>query len=75
MRNYADVPVSSEDEVCHIIGKAAVDLSLSGQPINNATLGVKLSAMADRDNDDERILLYWIATKAINQPRRLMRTR
>ncbi|AXF78598.1 hypothetical protein LU631_24505 [Erwinia tracheiphila] len=65
-----DFPVSNEDEVCNIIGKAVVDLSIMGQPVNKATLALKLLAMADQDNDEERILLYWIARKAINQPHR-----
>lgn len=64
------VPPSSEDEVCNIIGKAVVDLSITGQPVNKATLALKLLAMADQDGDEERILLYWIARKAINQPHR-----
>lgn len=65
-----DLPVSNEDEVCTIIGRAVVDLSSTGQPVNKATLGLKLLSMADQDNDDERILLYWIARRAINQPHR-----
>lgn len=65
-----DLPVSNEDEVCTIIGRAVVDLSITGQPVNKATLGLKLLSMADQDNDDERILLYWIARRAINQPHR-----
>ncbi|MCX8959298.1 hypothetical protein [Erwinia psidii] len=63
-----ELPVSNEQEVCNIIGKAVVDLSMTGQPVNKATLVLKLLAMADQDNDEERILLYWIARKAINQP-------
>jgi hypothetical protein len=27
--------------------------------------------MADRDKDDERVLLYWIARKAITKPHQL----
>lgn len=65
-----ELPKSSDDEVCNIIGKAVVDLSVTGQPVNKATLALKLLAMADQDSDEERILLYWIARKAINQPHR-----
>lgn len=65
-----DLPISSDEEVCTIIGKAVVDLSITGQPVNKATLALKLLAMADHDDDEERILLYWIARKAINQPHR-----
>ncbi|ROR06799.1 hypothetical protein [Erwinia sp. JUb26] len=68
MIGETDLPISSEDEVCNIIGKAVVDLSVTGQPVNKATLGLKLLSMADQDKDDERILLYWIARRAINQP-------
>ncbi|WP_345830878.1 hypothetical protein AAGR22_05840 [Erwinia sp. HDF1-3R] len=70
MSNATDIPDSSDEEVCNIIGKAVVDLSITGQPVNKATLALKLLAMADQDNDEERILLYWIARKAINQPHR-----
>jgi hypothetical protein len=66
----SDLPTSSDEEVCTIIGKAVVDLSITGQPVNKATLAHKLLAMADQDGDEERILLYWIARKAINQPHR-----
>lgn len=68
MIGETDLPISSEEEVCNIIGKAVVDLSVTGQPVNKATLGLKLLSMADQDKDDERILLYWIARRAINQP-------
>ncbi|MEJ4042804.1 hypothetical protein [Erwinia sp. SLM-02] len=68
MNGETDLPISSEEEVCNIIGKAVVDLSVTGQPVNKATLGLKLLSMADQDKDDERILLYWIARRAINQP-------
>lgn len=69
------VPISSEEEVCTIIGKAVVDLSITGQPVNKSTLGLKLLAMADQDQDDERILLYWIARRAINQPHKFAESR
>lgn len=69
------VPISSEEEVCNIIGKAVVDLSITGQPVNKSTLGLKLLAMADQDQDDERILLYWIARRAINQPHKFAEAR
>lgn len=72
MSGETDIPVSNEDEVCTIIGRAVVDLSLTGQPVNKATLGLKLLSMADQDKDDERILLYWIARRAINQPHKLV---
>lgn len=70
MNFETELAVSNEEEVCNIIGKAVVDLSITGQPVNKATLALKLLAMADQDNDEERILLYWIARKAINQPHR-----
>lgn len=70
MSTDTELPISNEDEVCNIIGKAVVDLSITGQPVNKATLALKLLAMADQDHDEERILLYWIARKAINQPHR-----
>lgn len=69
------VPITSEEEVCTIIGKAVVDLSITGQPVNKSTLGLKLLAMADQDQDDERILLYWIARRAINQPHKFAEAR
>ncbi|KQN63065.1 hypothetical protein GKQ23_18950 [Erwinia sp. E602] len=75
MSSESDSPVSSDEEVCTIIGKAVVDLSMTGQPVNKATLGLKLLAMADQDHDDERILLYWIARRAINQPHKFAEAR
>lgn len=70
MSTENDQTPSSDEEVCTIIGKAVVDLSITGQPVNKATLALKLLAMADQDGDEERVLLYWIARKAINQPHR-----
>lgn len=70
MSTESDQTPSSDEEVCTIIGKAVVDLSITGQPVNKATLALKLLAMADQDGDEERVLLYWIARKAINQPHR-----
>ncbi len=75
MSSETEVPVTNEEEVCNIIGKAVVDLSITGQPVNKATLGLKLLAMADQDSDDERILLYWIARRAINQPHKFAEAR
>jgi hypothetical protein len=40
--------------------------------VTKSTLALKLLSMADRDSDDERVLLYWIARKAINQPQKLL---
>jgi hypothetical protein len=40
-----------------------IELSDEHQPVNKSTLSLKLLAMADRDKDDERVLLYWIARK------------
>jgi hypothetical protein len=71
MKDRAYESASSEDEVCCIIGQAVIELSDEHQPVNKSTLSLKLLAMADRDRDDERILLYWIARKAINQPHQL----
>lgn len=68
MSTESDLLTSSDEEVCTIIGKAVVDLSITGQPVNKATLALKLLTMADQDVDEERILLYWIARRAINQP-------
>lgn len=68
MSTESDLLTSNDEEVCTIIGKAVVDLSITGQPVNKATLALKLLTMADQDVDEERILLYWIARKAINQP-------
>ncbi|WP_338561480.1 hypothetical protein [Erwinia sp. E_sp_B04_7] len=70
MSTENDLTPSSDEEVCTIIGKAVVDLSITGQPVTKATLALKLLAMADQDEDEERVLLYWIARKAINQPHR-----
>lgn len=75
MTGEQDVSVSNEDEICNIIGRAVVDLSITGQPVNKATLGLKLLSMADQDNDEERILLYWIARRAINQPHKFAEAR
>lgn len=75
MSSEREEPISSEEEVCNIIGKAVVDLSITGQPVNKSTLGLKLLAMADQDSDDERILLYWIARRAITQPQRFAAAR
>ncbi|KAB8306310.1 DUF2767 family protein [Erwinia endophytica] len=70
MSTDTELPTSSEDEVCKIIGKAVVELSITGQPVSKTTLALKLLVMADQDHDEERILLYWIARKAINPPHR-----
>ena len=55
-----------------IIGQAVIELSTEQQPVTKSTLALKLLSMADRDSDDERVLLYWIARKAINQPQYLV---
>jgi hypothetical protein len=39
--------------------------------IPHIEVGMGLLAMADRDKDDERVLLYWIARKAITKPHQL----
>ncbi|MEM6160516.1 hypothetical protein AAH446_08180 [Erwinia sp. P6884] len=70
MHTETEATASSDEEVCNIIGKAVVDLSITGQPVTKATLALKLLSMADQDGDDERILLYWIARRAINEPHR-----
>lgn len=70
MHTETGTDASSDEEVCNIIGKAVVDLSITGQPVNRATLALKLLTMADQDGDEERILLYWIARRAINEPHR-----
>jgi hypothetical protein len=71
MKDRAYESVSSGDEVCCLIGQAVIELSDEHQPVNKATLSLKLLAMADRDRDDERVMLYWIARKALNQPQQL----
>lgn len=71
MKDRAYESLSSEDEVRCIIGQAVIELSDEHQPVNKSTLSLKLLSMADRDRDDERVLLYWIARKAINQPHQL----
>lgn len=68
MKDRAYESASSEDEVCCIIGQAVIELSDEHQTVNKSTLSLKLLAMADRDKDDERVLLYWIARKAITKP-------
>ena len=72
MKDRTYESTTSEDEVCCIIGQAVVDLSTEQQPVTKSTLALKLLSMADRDGDDERVLLYWIARKAINQPQQLL---
>lgn len=64
-----DMCVSNKVEICSIIGRAVFDLSVRGQPVNKSTLGLELLSLADRDSDEDRILLYWIARKAVNQPK------
>jgi hypothetical protein len=49
-----------------------IELSTEQQPVTKSTLALKLLSMADRDSDDERVLLYWIARKAINKPQKLL---
>lgn len=72
MKDRTYESTNSEDEVCCIIGQAVVELSTEQQPVTKSTLALKLLSMADRDGDDERVLLYWIARKAINQPQQLL---
>jgi len=71
MKDRAYESLSCEDEVRCIIGQAVIELSDEQQPVTKSTLALKLLSMADQDNDDERVLLYWIARKAINQPQQL----
>jgi hypothetical protein len=71
MKHRTYESASNEDEVCCIIGQAVIELSDEHQPVNKSTLSLKLLAMADRDKDDERVLLYWIARKAITKPHQL----
>ena len=71
MKDRTDESVTSENEVCCIIGQAVIELSVEQQPVTKSTLALKLLSMADQDSDDERVLLYWIARKAINQPHTL----
>lgn len=61
-----------EDEVCCLIGRAVVELSEASQPVNKSTLSLKLLSMADHEGDDDRVLLYWLARKAINQPHQVV---
>lgn len=71
MKDRTYESVTSENEVCCIIGQAVIELSVEQQPVTKSTLALKLLSMADQDSDDERLLLYWIARKAINQPHTL----
>ena len=71
MKDRAYESNSNEDEVCCLIGQAVIELSDEHQPVNKSTLSLKLLSMADRDHDDDRVLLYWIARKAITQPYKL----
>ncbi|MCZ4060564.1 hypothetical protein O3W44_17840 [Pantoea sp. LMR881] len=68
MKDRTYESVTSENEVYCIIGQAVMELSVEQQPVTKSTLALKLLSMADRDEDDARVLLYWIARKAINQP-------
>lgn len=71
MKDRAYESLSCEDEVRCIIGQTVIELSDEQQPVTKSTLALKLLSMADQDNDDERVLLYWIARKAINRPHQL----
>lgn len=71
MKDRAYESLSCENEVRCIIGQAVIELSEDQQPVTKSTLALKLLSMADQDQDDERVLLYWIARKAINQPHEL----
>ncbi|AUX94286.1 hypothetical protein [Mixta gaviniae] len=68
-RAYESI-MKEEDDVCCLIGRAVVELSEASQPVNKSTLSLKLLSMADHEGDDDRVLLYWRARKAINQPQR-----
>ncbi|MCU5772849.1 hypothetical protein N5923_06560 [Erwiniaceae bacterium BAC15a-03b] len=68
MKDRAYESASNEDEVCCLIGQAVIELSDAHQPVNKSTLSLKLLSMADRDHDEEKVILYWIARKAITQP-------
>jgi hypothetical protein len=72
MEDRAYESLTKEDEVCLLIGRAVVALSDASQPVNKSTLSLKLLSMADRENDDDRVLLYWLARKAINQPHQVV---
>ncbi|WP_275554166.1 hypothetical protein [Mixta sp. Marseille-Q2659] len=72
MKDRAYESITKEDEVCLLIGRAVVELSDTSQPVNKSTLSLKLLSMADRENDDDRVLLYWLARKAINQPHQVV---
>lgn len=57
MKDRAYESNSNEDEVCCLIGQAVIELSDEHQPVNKSTLSLKLLSMADRDRDDDRVLL------------------
>lgn len=72
MEDRAYESTTKEDEVCCLIGRAVIELSDATQPLNKSTLSLKLLSMADREGDDDRVLLYWLARKAINQPHQVV---
>ncbi|MDR7345508.1 hypothetical protein J2X14_003955 [Pantoea alhagi] len=72
MKDRAYESTTKEDEVCCLIGRAVIELSDATQPLNKSTLSLKLLSMADREGDDDRVLLYWLARKAINQPHQVV---
>lgn len=72
MKDRAYESTTKEDEVCYLIGRAVIELSDATQPLNKSTLALKLLSMADREGDDDRVLLYWLARKAINQPHQVV---
>ena len=67
MKDRAYESISNEDEVCCLIGQAVIELSDANQPVNKSTLSLKLLSMADQDADDEKVMLYWLARRAITR--------
>lgn len=72
MKDRASESLSCEDEIRCLIGQAVIELSDEHLPVTTSALARRLLSMADRDRDDDRLLLYWVARKAINQPQELI---
>lgn len=63
-----------EHDMCYLIGRAVIELSGEQQPVTPSTLAHKLRNMADDERDDDRVLLYWRARKAITPARQNVRS-
>ena len=63
-----------EHDMCYLIGRAVIELSGEHEPVTPSTLSHKLRTMADDERDDDRVLLYWRARKAITPARQHVRS-